>query len=134
MVFVGGVGHGAEGYADALRNTVDRYDLHATVSFVGEREDASAIMQAADIVLHASTTPEPFGLVVVEGMALGRAVVASGIGGPSEIVTPDSGVLFDPALGEGGRQRASDFSLRQNLESLQALYGALLTGKRFRRA
>lgn len=150
MVFVGGVGHGAEGYADTLRNTVGRYGLESTVSFIGERADAAAIMQAADIVLHASTTPEPFGLVVVEGMALGRAVIASGIGGPAEIVTADSGVLFDPTrpealaaalqslagdpekrrrLGEGGRRRANDFSLRHNVESVQALYVALLTGK-----
>jgi len=98
-------------------------------------------------VLHASTMPEPFGLTVVEGMALGRAVVAAGIGGPVEIVTPDSGLLFDPTrpdvlatmleslaadperrrqLGEGGRRRAEDFSLRRNVESLQALYVSLL--------
>jgi glycosyltransferase involved in cell wall biosynthesis len=104
-------------------------------------------MQAADIVLHASTRPEPFGLVVVEGMALGRAVVAAGIGGPAEIVTPDSGVLFDPTrpetlasaleslaadperrrrLGEGGRRRAEDFSVRRNVESIQTLYQSLL--------
>jgi glycosyltransferase involved in cell wall biosynthesis len=143
IVFVGGVGHGDEAYAAGLRETITRHGLQAAVSLLGERTDAPAIMRAADIVLHASTVPEPFGMTVVEGMALGRAVVAAGIGGPAEIVTPGSGLLFDPTrpevlatmleslaadpekrrqLGEGGRRRAQDFSLRRNVESLQALY------------
>ncbi len=147
LVFVGGVGLGDEPYFDSLRDTVSRHGLQSSVTFVGERSDAAAIMQAADIVLHASTRPEPFGLVVVEGMALGRAVIASGIGGPAEIITPGTGILFDPTrpdelatalatlaadpenrrrLGEAGQRRASDFSVEQNVEAIQALYGSLL--------
>ena len=142
------MGHGDEAYAAGLHETVTRLGLEATVAFLGERSDTPAIMAAADIVLHASTRPEPFGLVVVEGMALGRAVVAAGIGGPAEIVTAGSGLLFDPTrpdalaavleslaadpekrrlLGEGGRRRAEDFSLQRNVESLQGLYRSLLT-------
>jgi glycosyltransferase involved in cell wall biosynthesis len=147
IVFVGGVGHGNEAYAAGLRETITRQGLDATVSLLGERTDAPAIMQASDIVLHASTKPEPFGLVVVEGMALGRAVVAAGIGGPAEVVTPESGLLFDPTrpetlaaaleslaadpekrrqLGEGGRRRAEDFSLQRNVDAVQTLYRLLL--------
>jgi len=147
IVFVGGVGRGEEAYAAGLRETIIRHGLQTMVSFLGERTDIPAIMRAADIVLHASTTPEPFGLTVVEGMALGRAVVAAGIGGPVETVTPDSGLLFDPTrpetlaaaleslaadpekrrqLGEGGRRRAEDFSVRRNVESIQTLYRSLL--------
>ena len=148
LVFVGGVGRGDEPYAVTLRNTVERHGLGSVVSFAGERTDAASIMHAADIVLHASTRPEPFGLVVVEGMALGRAVVAAGSGGPAEIITPDSGVLFDPTrpdelagvlaslmrdpearqrLSAGARRRASDFSVRQNVAALETLYGKLLS-------
>jgi glycosyltransferase involved in cell wall biosynthesis len=36
--------------------------------------------------VHASRIPEPFGQVVVEGMAAGAAVVATRGGGPSELV------------------------------------------------
>jgi glycosyltransferase involved in cell wall biosynthesis len=39
---------------------------------------------------------EPFGLALLEGMAAGRSVVATRIGGPSEFVTPEAGVLVDP--------------------------------------
>jgi glycosyltransferase involved in cell wall biosynthesis len=39
---------------------------------------------------------EPFGLALLEGMAGGRSVVATRIGGPPEFVSPDAGVLVDP--------------------------------------
>ena len=43
-------------------------------------------MRALDIVVHASTEPEPFGLTIAEGMASGRAVIVSAAGGAAEIV------------------------------------------------
>jgi glycosyltransferase involved in cell wall biosynthesis len=50
-------------------------------------------MRALDIVVHASTQPEPFGLVVAEGMACGRPVVASNAGGVSEIIADNETAL-----------------------------------------
>jgi len=44
-------------------------------------------MRALDVVVHASTQPEPFGLVIAEGMASGRAVIVSRAGGAEELVT-----------------------------------------------
>jgi glycosyltransferase involved in cell wall biosynthesis len=38
--------------------------------------------------VHASTDPEPFGLVIAEGMACARAVVVSRAGGAAEITSP----------------------------------------------
>ena len=43
-------------------------------------------MRALDVVVHASTRPEPFGLVIAEAMACGRAVITSGTGGAGELV------------------------------------------------
>jgi len=39
---------------------------------------------------------EPFGQALLEGMACGRSVVATSVGGPPEFVPPDAGVLVDP--------------------------------------
>lgn len=62
--------------------------LEGRVGFVGYVSNTAAAMRALDVVVHASTEPEPFGLVIAEGMACGRAVVVSAAGGAREIVTP----------------------------------------------
>ncbi|HEY4803604.1 MAG TPA: glycosyltransferase, partial [Paraburkholderia sp.] len=54
--------------------------------FAGFRDDMPAWMKAVDVILHTSTEPEPFGRVIVEGMAAGRPVIASAAGGVTEIV------------------------------------------------
>jgi glycosyltransferase involved in cell wall biosynthesis len=61
--------------------------LGVTIGFTGFVEGEAA-MRALDIVVHASTEPEPFGLVIAEAMACGRAVITSGGGGAAELVTP----------------------------------------------
>jgi glycosyltransferase involved in cell wall biosynthesis len=49
-------------------------------------EAPAGALRALDIVVHASTDPEPFGMVIAEAMACGRAVVTSGTGGAAELV------------------------------------------------
>lgn len=84
-------------YERALRDTVVTGGLEGQVTFLGHRDDVPDLMAASDVVLHASIEPEPFGLVVVEGMALGRCVLASELGGPAEILTHGAGTTFSPA-------------------------------------
>jgi glycosyltransferase involved in cell wall biosynthesis len=50
-------------------------------------------MRSLDVVVHASTEPEPFGLVIAEAMACGRAVVASRAGGAAELIHPEEDAL-----------------------------------------
>ncbi|HWJ33456.1 MAG TPA: glycosyltransferase, partial [Gaiellaceae bacterium] len=57
-------------FRDRLVARVRALDLDARVSFLGERADALELMGAADIVVIPSASPEPFGMVVVEAMAL----------------------------------------------------------------
>jgi glycosyltransferase involved in cell wall biosynthesis len=67
------------------------------VEFVGFTEDVLAILGAVDCLVHASTVPEPFGQVVVEGMAAGLPVIASNEGGPAEVITDGvDGLLCPP--------------------------------------
>jgi glycosyltransferase involved in cell wall biosynthesis len=66
------------------------------VGFTGFVDQPAAAMRALDIVVHASTQPEPFGLVIAEGMACGRAVIASDGGGVKELITADADALSHP--------------------------------------
>jgi glycosyltransferase involved in cell wall biosynthesis len=79
-----------------LADLVSTHRLDSNVRFLGSRTDVPDLMNAADLVLHASTRPEPFGLVVLEGMALGRLVIAAGLGGPLQILGDGGGWMFDP--------------------------------------
>src|SRR5207247_439443 len=63
------------------------------VGFTGFLDDPASAMRALDIVVHASTQPEPFGLVIAEGMACGRAVIASRSGGSVEFIESGTNAL-----------------------------------------
>jgi len=64
---------------------------------------------ASDVVCQPSLI-EPFGQAVLEALASERPVVATRIGGPAELLTPETGVLVDPgsveSIAEGMRAAA----------------------------
>jgi glycosyltransferase involved in cell wall biosynthesis len=64
---------------------VERLHLNGRVGLAGYIEDPAEAMRALDIVVHASTRPEPFGMVIAEAMACGRAVIATNWGGAKEV-------------------------------------------------
>ncbi len=85
------------GYSDRLHEQVTALGLGDCVHFVGFREDVPQLLAATDVVVHCSVKPEPFGRVVIEGMAAGRPVVASRAGGPMEIIADGvDGLLVPP--------------------------------------
>ena len=78
----------------------------AGVRVVGRvaHDDVPAWLSAADVVCGPALI-EPFGQALLEGMACGRSVVATRVGGPPEFVPDDAGVLVDP-LDTAGLARA----------------------------
>ena len=60
-----------------------------------DHERVAAWIAAADVVCQPSLA-EPFGLATLEGLASGRPVVATSIGGPPEFVPAGAGALVDP--------------------------------------
>lgn len=68
-----------------LRALARRLGIEERVGFTGFRADVASAMRSLDVVVHASTEAEPFGLVIAEAMACGRAVIAARSGGASEI-------------------------------------------------
>jgi glycosyltransferase involved in cell wall biosynthesis len=92
-------------YERALRQQAQALGIAARVSFLGERTDVPALMQAADLLCQPNTHPEPFGLVFVEALYAGLPVVTTDMGGPREVVTPACGVLVPP--GDAGALRGA---------------------------
>jgi glycosyltransferase involved in cell wall biosynthesis len=58
-------------------------------------DEVPAWIAACDVLCLPSLT-EPFGMVLLEAMAMERSVVATRVGGPPEFVPPRAGVLVDP--------------------------------------
>jgi glycosyltransferase involved in cell wall biosynthesis len=88
---------GSQSDPEDLRRLAARLGLAGRVGFTGFVDEPAAAMRALDVVVHASTQPEPFGLVIAEAMACGRAVVVSSGGGAAEIVTPGDDALVHEA-------------------------------------
>ncbi|UQZ35049.1 glycosyl transferase [Paenibacillus sp. PK3_47] len=87
---------GEEEYKQELIQTMQQNEL-TNVSLLGHVDDIQGLMSNADLLIHTSITPEPFGQVIVEGMAAGLPVIASNEGGPVEIVVPGvTGLLIQP--------------------------------------
>ena len=133
----------------ALREMAAVHGLDGRVGFTGHVADVPAALRALDIVVHASTEPEPFGLVIAEAMACGRPVVVSRAGGAAEIAK--AGAVFhspgnaaelaerltqlvnEPtlrgALSKAGRAAAEGlFSRRHLVEALMPVYESVATG------
>lgn len=88
---------GEDAFAAELHTLASTLGVGARVKFLGFRADVPTLLGAADIVVHSSVYPEPFGRVVVEGMLAGRPVIAADSGGVREIVTNGvTGVLVPP--------------------------------------
>jgi len=68
-----------------LRELAGSLGLGACVGFIPFQRDTAAVYRALDVVVHASTQPEPFGRTIVEAMACGRPVVVSAAGGAAEL-------------------------------------------------
>jgi glycosyltransferase involved in cell wall biosynthesis len=91
------IGTPDKGYPAELEARVAELGLSDVVTFTGHQSAPYDYMVAADVVVHASTSPEPFGLVPVEAMGLGRTVIAANAGGPAEsVIDGQTGILIPP--------------------------------------
>jgi glycosyltransferase involved in cell wall biosynthesis len=92
---VGAPMFGEEDCERELRSLAQRLGIAGRVEFRGFREDIGPELEAMDVLVHASVIPEPFGTVVLEGMAAGLAVIAADEGGPASMIADrETGRLF----------------------------------------
>lgn len=97
---------GSQVTLEELRQEAASLGLADRVGFTGIVSDSSSAMRALDVVVHASTDPEPFGLVIVEAMACGRPVVTSAAGGARELTQPGVNALVHAPGDVDGLARA----------------------------
>jgi glycosyltransferase involved in cell wall biosynthesis len=122
--------------------------LSPQVRWLGFQHDIARVLGAADVLVHCSTRPEPFGLVILEAMACGTAVVSANSGGPREIIENGQTGLLTPSnnskalaaavctllvdaprrykMAAAARQKVCDaYTLDQHVQRLLALYKTL---------
>jgi glycosyltransferase involved in cell wall biosynthesis len=132
VILAGSPMFGEEAYHDALRHLARTLGISSRVEFRGFVHDVPRLLEEADVLVHASVIPEPFGQVIVEGMASGLAVVASDEGGPAETVTNEFDGLLVPqgdamALAESLYRLGHDHELRMRLGN-----NAQITARKYR--
>lgn len=140
---------GEHEYERSLHQQVNSLGLQDSVHFLGFRNDISDILSKVTVVVHSSCLGEPFGRVVIEGMAASKPVVATNGGALPEIITDgqtgklvpmnDPGamaeaityLLSDPieaeTIGRNGRQMVLDcFTLSQTARGVEKVYDLVL--------
>jgi glycosyltransferase involved in cell wall biosynthesis len=92
---------GDGGLAASLRLEATQLGISANTRFLGLISDVDRLMAIADVIIVPSIWQEPAGLVVIEGMASGKPVVATRVGGIPEYVEDGvSGILVEPRSAE----------------------------------
>src|SRR5581483_2955575 len=69
--------------------------------FAGERTDVPRLLAAADVYCQPNSSPEPFGIVLIEALAAGLPVVTTASGGALEIVDDTCGRLVPDSADAG---------------------------------
>jgi glycosyltransferase involved in cell wall biosynthesis len=93
MMIVGGTPDECGDYERELRQRVIQEGLLDIVTFTGHVSDMCSVYNGLDVVVSASTSPEPLGTMVIECMAMGRPLIVPNHGGGSEMNTPGETAL-----------------------------------------
>ena len=87
-----------DAYKEQLQVLVKRLGLWHNTEFLGTQRDIPAILSHLDVLVLATTTQEGFGRVIIEAQAAGVPVVATKVGGVTEIIEDGkTGLLVPPA-------------------------------------
>lgn len=77
-----------------LSKKVEEENIHDVI-FTGSRNDVENIIPSCDVLVLPSYS-ESFGLVLIEALACGKPVIGSDVGGITEIINNDVGLLVNP--------------------------------------
>ena len=149
LLIVGAPDVAEPGLEHDLRQLAAQLNISDRVTFAGQRDDVPQVLATLDVLCHCAIEPEPFGRVVIEGMAARRPVIASAAGGVVEIIESGvHGLLVPPGdsaalaaaltdlwqhplkaatLAAAGRQRVETrYTLAQHVAGVEAMYNHIL--------
>lgn len=112
---------GSQFSLEELKGLARELGIEERVGFVPFQQEPRNVYRALDVVVHASTQPEPFGRTIAEGMACGRAVIAASAGGAVELFTPEEDAIGVAPGDVGGL--AAAISRLSNDDALRARLG-----------
>lgn len=149
MAIVGGTPDECGPYETMLRRRVVQEQLEDIVIFTGHVAQMERVYNGLNIVVSASTSPEPLGTMVIECMAMGRPLIGPDHGGAAEMMEHNkTGLLFTPndalslateienfycnsqlqlQLGHNARLHALEtFAVSSHADKIQTLYNSIL--------
>ena len=153
---IGSAMFGETDYEADLHRLSKTLGLENTLEFCGFCDDVQDRIGRLDLLVHASITGEPFGQVIIEGMAAGKPIVATNGGGVPEIVVDGvTGILVpmndadamaaaictiladsDRAakMGIAGRQRVMQrFLVQHTADGVMRVFDEVLSTRRLKR-
>lgn len=151
-LIIGGVSDQQEGdrvYREEILSFIRTHHLESQVTLIDYQPRIAEFIQIFDIMVHTAIDPEPFSRSVLEGMALGRAMIATCTGGTPEAIEDGvSGILVPPndpkvlanqinmllndrdlraRLGAQAQERIrKHFMIKSNVEATEQVYRAIL--------
>jgi glycosyltransferase involved in cell wall biosynthesis len=148
-LIIGDAAANDQAYKEELVALTQELGIQGKVLFLGWRSDVSRLLSTLDVLVHASLQPEPFGRVLIEGMAAAKPVVAANAGACPEIIEHGvSGMLFPPgdhqalaqavstllhnpdqrrSMGIVARHQVeSRFTIQKHVEQIERIYDDLL--------
>lgn len=149
-LLIGGVSPFDRDYLTYLEGIVENEKLEDCIIFTGQRNDVPSLINSLNVLVHASVLSEPFGRVLLEGMALKKPVITTNIGaGPEIVEAGKTGLLVNPGdeagladaiisllrdsdkaveMGKAGRIRLEKyFNISENVEKTEKLYYRILS-------
>ncbi len=149
FAIVGGTPDEFRYFETVLKQIVADAALTGRVIFTGHVSDMARVYNGLDVVVSASTSPEPLGTMIIEAMTMARPIIAPDHGGAVEMIEHErTGLLFkhgDPidlaekirrlhsgpalrmALGQAARGHALEvFAIREHVSQVEQVYRDLL--------
>ncbi|MEZ0186520.1 MAG: glycosyltransferase family 4 protein [Candidatus Reddybacter sp.] len=149
MLLVGGTPDDCIPFEESLKKRVKTEQLESTILFTGHATDMPQVYNGLDVVVSASTSPEPLGTVVIEAMIMGKPLIGPNHGGAAEMMSHEkTGLLFEARnavslsdsianfysskekreqIGQAARSHAlATFSVHTHTKKIQDVYTKLL--------